>query len=332
MWYERQSQAGKLYHAETNTKCCAVDNICVYQDCSQCHYYVTVDGTLYYQEADNSLPIRPKYGYHHDWEQEAAAVSNREFGLGSCLGKRVKSELIKVDQISYVKDIVPTCVGDLILTLDSKLYTIGVISGPESNPKEIVYQRDNVKTIAGSSIMCCYLTWDNKLYIYQDETKPSFEADNITYVCVTFRQYARCDNHMSSRVWYLTLPGRLFCRYFDLVDEIKIPNTLSKNLNIFSSPNAVFLVDLDTQQTYFMEDYDGFDNQEFENIKLSWRVKHYSQTQFKKIVCRARIEWINGKQCLKLLKYFSPDIIICPESGNVTNLFTHGEDVYFTIQ
>ena len=92
------------------------------------------------------------------------------------------------------------------------------------------------------------------------------------------------------------------------------------------------MVDLDTQQTYFVDDYDGFDNQEFEDIKLSWQVKCYSQKQFKKIVCRARIESIDGKQCLKLLKYFSPDIIICPENGNVTNLFTHGKDVYFTIQ
>lgn len=342
-WYNRQMQSGQLCHMLPNQdekgdnstsleyELTSLDNVYSYRTCGHCHYYVTPDGTLYYEEREGSLYQVPEYGFYYGWESDfkyhydmnnarpyrgcgswCLIHKKRTHGLGNLLVGTKGAQLTKVEQISNIQDIIPTCIGDFILTFESKLYTIGAMSQPD----KLICETDNVKSICGCDILFCYLTWDHKLWLYLDN-QFVLQADNVISA-----EVLRCDceedghdlGGISAKLYYLTENGQLFCRYRERTDEIKTRNySVTK---ILPSYQTLTLLARDKQNPYGLWICKMKDGQFLDRVWFGYTIKTLDN-----------ISMINDND--KICLVTSNGCVIF-DNFNVTNIF-YQSGIYFTI-
>lgn len=241
LWYDRYTQSEKLYRALRMNKSnrglldafTVLDNVCSYRRCGCRHYYLTPDGALYYQEKGDNDKYIQRYGFMWDWTWEDTyhfdglpggracgswcPIHQKNVpGLGNLLCETSRTKLTSVDQISNVNDIIPTYIGDFILTFDSKLYMIGTMS----HSNKLTYHSDNVKSINGCGILFCYLTWDNKLWVYLND-KFVLQANDV----ISANIFCCCENEFNgflAKLYYLKANGKLWCRCGLDISEIQM--------------------------------------------------------------------------------------------------------------
>lgn len=258
VWYERKSRSGQLYFIKNNVfevDPCGLKDVYLYRYLKGCHYYVDIAGNLYCRMDENSNRYITDYGYY---------VSYYEYvGIDECVGigifrDQFDSNLFKVKQISNVKDVVPTNIGDLILTLDYNLYTIGRFSGQLQY--ELVFTKSNVKSIGGCDMLCFYLTFDGELWIYRPkagEIIPELLAFNVKAACTLWEsEFNAGEAWLSAEICYLSFDNEVYINYYDQIDRIGVRLDEYQPKTVFSIENMLWIATRDQHSfeiTYFRQ-------------------------------------------------------------------------------
>ena len=262
IWYERQRHAGQLHIVPESilgpgpvsdlVKVNDLDNICYFACCYDRKYYVDVKGTLYYM--DESKFRHLNYGFKsHRYDPPKRLIG---CGIGS-LVLELTTVPIKINQIDNVKKILPTNIGDLILTLDYRLYTIGFFVNQP--PDKLVLTQTNVKNIGGDRVLCFYLTFDGNLWAYL----PKFGAYGVDLIshdvksaCVMFEDE---ELFINSKICYLTNFNELYIRDYEKVQKIMVDFVGKIPYAIFSTVNMLWWID---------EDHNSFNVGRLFSVKL----------------------------------------------------------------
>lgn len=347
LWYDRHTQSGQLYRVlpKSNVNCpleyefTGLDNIYSYRQCGHCHYYLTLDGALYYEEKVCENYEVPLYGFRYNWKKNMThhykwdrnveyrgcgswcpEHQKRIHGLGNLLVDKNKSALNLVDQISNVKDIIPTYIGDFILTFDSKLYMIGTMA----HSNKLTCHADNVKSIHGCSILFCYLTWDDKLWVYLGD-KFLLQANNVISANILF--VGDEIYYMWARLYYLKADGKLWSRCDLDIDEIPTGDYHFKQI-LPSYQTLNLLGNKKGEQSKIVKIYNGF----HDIGDPSTLVKNLNNLSIQKLFGEKNPTGLYTYDVLDRLTtqpdYFSGSIV--SDKFNVTNVFVES-DIYFTM-
>ena len=181
------------------------------------------------------------------------------YGISSLFKYKIANEPIKFNLLDKIKDIRPTFLGDIILTLDSKLYTFGLLSGDINKTKELILKCENVKSIGGNDMLCFYLTWTNELWLYESNY-PILISDNVVSACVVteyknLKGYKRKFNYLV----YLTKNGCILIKHMNGTQ--KLNNEIFrfyKPYHIDTSCNILLIYSADGYIYQFGKDRDTF--------------------------------------------------------------------------
>ena len=338
LWYDRICNSGKLFQVKNdhvNYMDLEMTDICVYRYCGGCHYYVDVDGNLYYRE--NLMVSRNfnSYGFYID--NELYERTKKQFrGIGESLYGNLVDKPIKVDNIQNVKDIVPTNIGDLVLTLDGNLYASGKLSGDKSITK-LILQKTNIKSIDGRSVMCFYLTYDNELWAYVEEFAiPKLVSTNVKSACIriTCREPDSQDLGGITTTIYFIKNDQVYtyCNGKTLLFKINRILDIGSLKSIFVAMNCVWVTYKFLNRAYKCRDKN--DN------KDGWNSFPYAGKMVKNVVTGPfdldefeynrdyEYKKFNTELCIfKDEKYY--DHYTIKPNGYVTNAFV-GDKIYFT--
>lgn len=341
IWYERQSRAGQLYFVKDLTfevDSCTLEDVYLYRYCNGCHYYVDVAGNLYYKNDDDTDRITSHYDF--------CILSDDYDGSEECLGiaylnQTSESGLVKVKQISNVKNIIPTNIGDLILTLDYKLYTIGKFSN--QFPFELIFTRENVKSIGGCNIMCFYLTFAGELWIYRPadgEIVPELVATDVKSACTLFESHNVLDQDgcVLVRIWYLSKDNKLYVKYFDRVRNLVVNFGDNQPQTLFSVGNMLWMTNKHQMsfpvRNFLQMDYD-FQEPDFKSPHNSYPPASCGKLTRSAFVYPLGDDGIyrqnQGKLALYVWMKDATYMRICLDVGRITNVF-EADKIYVVSQ
>lgn len=220
-WYNRINNCGTVYFLYDMQKSpLKIPNIHKVKQYEGNHYYIDVYGNLYFSKFDinvyfpnyNGLPrigSHDTYGVKFTTEIFKGRL-HENYTFENCLNSKY-GEIIKIAEISRVKDICPTYIGVFILTFDNELYYIGI------NTHNLKLIFNNVKSIGDCHSLLVFLTFDNYLFYYYCKTFILIDKNVKSIINIhTHYQYPYGINS----IYYSSLDGKNYCSKEDNIELI----------------------------------------------------------------------------------------------------------------